>query len=30
MYAMPRAIEWLLGEGYTFELIPDTARFTPL
>lgn len=29
MYAMPRAIEWLLGEGYTFELIPDTARFTP-
>ncbi|MDD4846965.1 MAG: polysaccharide deacetylase family protein, partial [Petrimonas sp.] len=21
-YALPRAIEWLLKEGYTFELVP--------
>jgi Predicted xylanase/chitin deacetylase len=29
MYAMPRAIQWLQNEGYTFELIPDIAYFTP-
>ena len=22
-YALPKAIEWLLGEGYRFELIPE-------
>lgn len=25
-YALPRAIEWLLNEGYTFALIPELLR----
>ncbi len=25
MYALPRTIEWLKEEGYTFETIPDTS-----
>jgi len=27
-YALPRAIEWLKGEGYTFELIPGLPKLS--